>query len=152
MSRAEIWSTEQMIITKTSAPGFLVINRQGHLTMISIDGNEPIEDLTDRLIKADDWAGDLSFEEIKELFTRFRQQAGSGQNHHFETAFCEHFGLSELPETLFEEQHSLLISQETGEKTKTVADNLFQRYGLQLTTATLQSACVDGKEWFRLDA
>lgn len=111
----------------------LAIDGDGNLVVVELKRNRTPREVVAQLLDYGSWVRNLKDEDIAAVFDGFLQKFyPSHAKASLDEAFCERFGVSEMPESLNESHELVVVAGELDESTERIINYLAEEYGVAI--------------------
>ena len=102
----------------------LTIDREGNLTVIELKRSKTPREVVAQVLDYGSWVRGLEDDDIANIFEAFQQKYDLERKTSLDKAFCEKFGVDEMPDTLNEAHELMVVAAELDDSTERIINYL----------------------------
>ena len=133
----------------------LAINRDGHLVVVELKRDKTPRDIVAQTLEYGSWIRGLENDEIAQIYSdyqeKFPNEVGDGS---IDEAFCQRFGVAEMPDELNESHQLVIVASELDAQTERIVTYLAEEHTVDINVVFFR-VFKDGEReyltraWFR---
>jgi hypothetical protein len=111
----------------------LAIDRNGNLVVMELKKGRTPREVIAQVLDYGSWVRTLDETDIAEIFERFVQrEKRDSLSISLNDAFCKRFGVQDIPESLNESHHLVIVASEMDDSSERIVSYLSEHHGLQI--------------------